>query len=63
MGASSKNWENLSESRVALEMRSFMSERNRAISFTRPKRMSVCSVRSCASSTMMTLEGGGEITI
>lgn len=58
MGASSKNLENLSESKVALEMSSFTSGRNLAMSLTRPNKMSVCSVRSCASSTINTLKGG-----
>ena len=54
MGAKSKYSLNFSASRVAEEMSSLISGRNRAISFTKPNRMSVCSVRSCASSTIIT---------
>ena len=42
-------------SRVALEMRSFRSGLNLAMSFTRPNRISVCKVLSWASSMMTTL--------
>jgi hypothetical protein len=45
---------NFSASRVALEISSFSSGLKRAMSFTKPKRISVCSVRSCASSTIIT---------
>ena len=47
--------ENLSASSVALEMSSLRSERNLAMSLTRPNRMSVWSVLSWASSTIITL--------
>jgi len=53
MGASLKKSENFSASSVALEMRSRISGRKAAISFTRPKRTSVCRVRSCASSIII----------
>ena len=54
MGAKSKYSLNFSASRVAEEIKSLISGRNRAISFTSPNKMSVCNVRSCASSTIIT---------
>lgn len=48
-------FENLSESKVALEISIFKSGRNLATSFTKPKRMSVCRVLSWASSIIKTL--------
>ena len=48
MDASSKYLLNFSASRVALLMMSLRSSRKRATSLTRPKSMSVCSVRSWA---------------
>jgi hypothetical protein len=55
IGASSKNDENFSASNVALLISNFKSVRKRAISLTKPKRMSVCRVRSWASSIIITL--------
>ena len=46
--------ENFFASSVALEITSLMSSRNRAMSFSSPNSTSVCRVRSCASSTIMT---------
>lgn len=58
-GASSKKREKRSVSRVALATSTFRSARKRAMSLMRPKRMSVWSVRSWASSMMITLETHG----
>ena len=51
MGASSKNCENFSASSVADEINNLSFGRKRAISLTKPNKISVCNVRSCASST------------
>ena len=48
--------ENLSASNVALDIRSFRSDLERKMSFTKPNNTSVCSVRSCASSMIRTLK-------
>ena len=52
--------ENFWVSIVALDTNNFRSDLNRTISLTRPNNTSVCNVRSCASSTIITLnEVGG----
>ena len=55
MGASSKKVEKRAVSSVAEATRTLSSGRNRATSLIKPKRMSVCRVRSWASSTITTL--------
>ena len=54
IAASSKYAENASALSVADEMMILMSSRKRAMSLIRPKSTSVWSVRSCASSIIMT---------
>lgn len=54
-GASSKKVEKRAVSSVAEATKTFSSGRKRATSLINPKRMSVCRVRSCASSTITTL--------
>ena len=49
-------FENFSASKVALDIRSLRSGLKRDISLTSPKRISVCNVRSWASSIIITLE-------
>ena len=52
--------ENFCVSIVALDMSSFRSDLNLDMSLTSPNNTSVCSVRSWASSTIITLEGEGQ---
>ena len=55
IGASSKYFANFWASIVAEEIKSFNSGLNRVISLTRPNRISVCSVLTCASSIINAL--------
>ncbi len=55
IGASSKYLANFCASIVAEEIRSFNSGLKRVMSLTRPNRISVCSVLSCASSIINAL--------